>query len=203
MVYLQLQRCLLVDIAGVTLNCCRLGAFRGHHATMRHMSCHFMQSHIRRVHAYLGVTCHLHLWQNDLHLLRGTDIEIRVSTESWPWKRTFSRRSCRDSNPRPFDHESGALTTELFPLPRLRLLDFHWPSRDKQQINAYRATGSAKQIAILLLVRSGTLCGFPDSTNVVSAATLRSNHTWCRAQKESAVIQKFGYTHAWISIRAL
>ena len=25
------------------------------------------------------------------------------------------RRSCRDSNPRPFNHESGALTTELFP----------------------------------------------------------------------------------------
>ena len=27
-----------------------------------------------------------------------------------------SRRSCRDSNPRPYDHESGALTTELSPL---------------------------------------------------------------------------------------
>ena len=26
---------------------------------------------------------------------------------------------CRDSNPRPFDHESGALTTELSPLPIL------------------------------------------------------------------------------------
>ena len=30
----------------------------------------------------------------------------------------FSRRSCRDSNPPPFDHESGALTTELSPLSR-------------------------------------------------------------------------------------
>ena len=47
----------------------------------------------------------------------GTDTEIRVSTESWPWRRRFSRRSCRDSNPRPFNHDSGALTTELFPLP--------------------------------------------------------------------------------------
>ena len=31
--------------------------------------------------------------------------------------KTFSLRSCRDSNPRPFDHESDALTTELSTLP--------------------------------------------------------------------------------------
>ena len=43
------------------------------------------------------------------------DTEIRVSTESRPWRRKFSRRSCRDSNPRPFNRESGALTTELSP----------------------------------------------------------------------------------------
>ena len=43
------------------------------------------------------------------------DTEIRVSTESRPWRRKFSRRSSRDSNPRPFNHESGALTTELSP----------------------------------------------------------------------------------------
>ena len=41
------------------------------------------------------------------------DTEIRVSTESRPWRRKFSRRSSRDLNPRPFNHESGALTTEL------------------------------------------------------------------------------------------
>ena len=28
-------------------------------------TCHFMQSHIRKVHACLAVTCHLHSWQND------------------------------------------------------------------------------------------------------------------------------------------
>ena len=49
------------------------------------------------------------------------DTEIRVSTESRPWRRKFSRRSSRDSNPRPFNHESGALTTELSP-PGARLL---------------------------------------------------------------------------------
>ena len=43
--------------------------------------------------------------------------QIRVSTESRPWRRKFSRRSSRDSNPRPFNHESGALTTELSPPP--------------------------------------------------------------------------------------
>ena len=43
------------------------------------------------------------------------DTEIRVSTESRPWRRKFSSRSSRDSNLRPFNHESGALTTELSP----------------------------------------------------------------------------------------
>ena len=36
---------------------------------------------------------------------------IRVSTQSWLRRRKFSRRSCRDSNSQPFDHESGALPT--------------------------------------------------------------------------------------------
>ena len=95
-----------------------------------HAPCHFMQSHIRKVYAYLAVTCHLHFWQNDRDLLRatavtrgGTDTEIRVSTESRPRRRKFSRRSCRDINPGPFSHESGALTTELSwsPYPRYGL----------------------------------------------------------------------------------
>ena len=56
----------------------------------------------------------------------GTDTEIRVSTESRPWRRKFSRRSSRDSNPRPFNHESGALTTELSP-PQSVLHPQAWP----------------------------------------------------------------------------
>ena len=90
-----------------------------------HAPCHFMQSHIRKVYACLAVTCHLRFWQNDWGLLRATavtrgwmDTEIRVSTESWPWRRKFSRRSSRDSNPWPFNHEFGALTTDLSPLPK-------------------------------------------------------------------------------------
>ena len=39
------------------------------------------------------------------------DTEIRVSTESWPWRRKFSCSLSRDSNLWPFNHKSGALTT--------------------------------------------------------------------------------------------
>ena len=45
------------------------------------------------------------------------DTEIRVSTESRPWRKKFSHRSSRDSNPQPFNLKSGALTTELSPQP--------------------------------------------------------------------------------------
>ena len=71
-----------------------------HHTTMHYVSCHFMQSHIRTVYACLAVTCHLHFWQNDRDLLSfmcycsntggEMDIEIRGSTESRPWRKTFS-----------------------------------------------------------------------------------------------------------------
>ena len=39
-----------------------------------HAPCHFMQSHIRKVHACLAVTCHLHFWQNDRDLLCATAV---------------------------------------------------------------------------------------------------------------------------------
>ena len=73
-----------------------------------------------RVYACLGVTCHLHFWQNDRGLLRAIAVTrgwngqwMRVSTQSWFWRRKFSRCSCRDSNSPPFDHEFGALTNKL------------------------------------------------------------------------------------------
>ena len=89
-----------------------------------HAPCHFMQSHIRKVYACLAVACHLHFWQHDRGLLRATAV-----TRGWNGYRNksqhikltlekkISRRSNRDSNPRPFDHEFGALTTELSPPP--------------------------------------------------------------------------------------
>ena len=78
------------------------------------------------MHACLGVTCHLHFWQNERGLLRATAVSrgwnghrIRVSTQSGLWRSKFSRRSCRDSNSQTFDHESGALTNKLCRLESL------------------------------------------------------------------------------------
>ena len=42
------------------------------------------------------------------------DTEIRVSTESRPWRRNFFCHSSRDSNPQPFNLKPGTLTTELW-----------------------------------------------------------------------------------------
>ena len=91
-----------------------------------HAPCHFMQSHIRKVYACLAVTCHLHFRQNDRDLLRATAVtrgwngyrnksqRTKLTLEK---KKKFSHRSCRDSNPIPFSHDSVALPTEPFPLP--------------------------------------------------------------------------------------
>ena len=42
-----------------------------------HAPCHFMQSHVRKVYAYVAVTCHLHFWQNDWGVfLRATTVTL-------------------------------------------------------------------------------------------------------------------------------
>ena len=82
---------------------------------------HTMPDFVRsRMYACLGATCHLHFWQNDRGLLRATAVtrgwighRIRVSTQRLLRSRKFSRRSCRDSTSRPFDHWSGAPTNKL------------------------------------------------------------------------------------------
>ena len=53
-----------------------------------HAPCHFMQSHIHKVHTCLAVTCHLHFWQNDWALLRAT-----VVTQGWNgyWNKTAQK----------------------------------------------------------------------------------------------------------------
>ena len=45
-----------------------------------HAPCYFMQSHKRKVHAYLTGTCHLHFWQNDWDLLHATVV-------TWGWNK--------------------------------------------------------------------------------------------------------------------
>ena len=36
------------------------------------LQCHFIQRYMNRMHVYLAVICHLHLWQNDRDLLLAT-----------------------------------------------------------------------------------------------------------------------------------
>ena len=57
---------------------------------------------------------------------------MRVSTESWHWRRKCSRRSCRDANPRPFDRDRVRRSNhwaipapQLFRQCRLCALDWH------------------------------------------------------------------------------
>ena len=38
------------------------------------LQCHFIRSHIRRMHVCFAVTCNLHFWQNDLDLSRATAV---------------------------------------------------------------------------------------------------------------------------------
>ena len=45
-----------------------------------------MQSHKRKVHACLAITCHLHFWQNDRDLLRATAV-----TREWNGYRNKSQ----------------------------------------------------------------------------------------------------------------
>ena len=52
-------------MAGATWNCCRLGASSVYAIQPRtSLHCHFIRSHMRRMHVCLAVTCHLHFWQN-------------------------------------------------------------------------------------------------------------------------------------------
>ena len=70
---------------------------------------------------------HLRFWQNDRGLLRATAVTRGCNgyrNKSRHRKLTLEKKILPppDSNPRPFDHESGALTTELSPLPNLHVV---------------------------------------------------------------------------------
>ena len=88
-----------------------LGAFSAHRTTIHHATSLHAKPHIRRAHACIAVTCLLHRWQNDRGLLRATAVT------RWPRRKHFTCCTCQDSNPGPFDHETGAVTTELSPHP--------------------------------------------------------------------------------------
>ena len=79
---------------------------------------------IRMVPVILAVTYRLHFWQNDRDLLRATAV-----TQGWNGYRNKSQHRkltlekrflpqlLRGLEPGPFEHESGALTTELSSSP--------------------------------------------------------------------------------------
>ena len=81
-----------------------------------HAPCHFMQSHIRN--GVCVFSCNLPPallaeWPESFTCYCGnTEVERIlkwVSPESRPWRRKFSRRTSRGSNPRPFNHEQQLL----------------------------------------------------------------------------------------------
>ena len=60
-----------------------------------HTPCHFMQSHIHKVHVCLAVTCHLHFRQNDRVLLHATAVTLgwnRYQNKSQHRKLTMEKK---------------------------------------------------------------------------------------------------------------
>ena len=117
-----LGHCLVVTtyMTGSMWNCCCLGMICVHHTTMHHhMSLHAKP---QKQGACL-LNCNLPPalladWSECFtcycsNMGGGTDTEVTVSTESWPWRRKLSRWYCQDLNPQPFGHKFGAITTEL------------------------------------------------------------------------------------------
>ena len=87
-----------------------------------------------RVYACLGVTCHLHFWQNDRGLVRATAVTRgvkRTPNTSQHTKLTLDKKTLPPLLPgfEPFDHESGALTNIQAPL--WRVVTSKWPLSSK------------------------------------------------------------------------
>ena len=77
-------------MAGATWNCCHLGTSSVYTIEPRtSLQCHFIQSHISRVHVCWAVTCHLHFWQNEQDLLHDTAV-----TRGWNgyWNKSQHRK---------------------------------------------------------------------------------------------------------------
>ena len=104
--------------------CCRLCARLCTPYNHAPVYSHFIHSHIRRIHVCFAVTCHLHFWQNDRDRLRAATvtrgmerIPVNKPQKDDPEEENSPAASAGPaSNPRPFDHESGALATKLSPL---------------------------------------------------------------------------------------
>ena len=101
-------------------------------APYNHAPCLFMQSYIRKVRAFLAVTCHLHIWQHGWGLLRATAV-----TRGWKGYRNMSQRRkltlekkilpplLQGFEPETFKSQVRRwLTTELSSLPCTSVYEF-------------------------------------------------------------------------------
>ena len=92
--------------------------FCAHHTTGHQFTVSLYAKPHCRMYICLTVTCRLHFWQSDRDLLHAVaqgwnGYQNKSQHRKLTWRRKFSRRSCRDSNPRPFNHRSGTLTTDI------------------------------------------------------------------------------------------
>ena len=90
---MYVRRCLLVKLL-VPCETAAVSARSVYTIQLCTMSRHFLQTHIRMVHPCLGRMTGIFLvllWKHG----DGTGTEIRVSSESCPWRRKFSCYSCR------------------------------------------------------------------------------------------------------------
>ena len=120
------------SMAGATWNCCRLGTSSVYTIhTCTSLQCHFIRSHIGRVHVCLVVTSHLHFWQNDRDILRAT-----AAARRWNGSRNKSQ------------HRTLALEQKILPpLPLanslfevVRLLDYKSTHKAIRERNRKRAS---------------------------------------------------------------
>ena len=99
-----------------------------------HASCHFMQSHIRKVHACLAVTCHLHFWQNDWDLLRATAV-----TRGWNGYQNKNQYRKLSGEENSSATPAGIQTHDLsITSPALQPLSYPRPSDQKSQARYWR-----------------------------------------------------------------
>ena len=90
-------------------------------------------------------------WQGAFYATAGRYTEIRVLTESWLWWRKFARCSCRESNPRPSDHESGAVPLGPNHAPVIWLLDTSRYVNQKSHMKANHKSSNSEYDAYSVL----------------------------------------------------
>ena len=106
-------------MAQAAWNHCCLGTFCVHRTTL-HLSGHFMQSHIQRVHACLAVTCHLHFWRNDGDLVCATAVTQRwnrYQNTSQHRKMTLEKKKCPLPGLKPTSCQSQVRHSNRWAIP--------------------------------------------------------------------------------------